>query len=419
MSNKIKDGGMHAKRVMGDIITYIFLIVLSVIWLIPFFWLVMQSFRDGKGQFISTFLPKAYTVNNYKALFTQFDVMNFPRMFMNTFFIACCTCVISTFFVLSVAYCTSRLKWKMRKPYMNMAMILNLFPGFMTMIAVYFILKALGMTEGNRIPLALIICFSSGSGTGFFVMKGFMDTIPKALDEAATLDGCTRWQIFTKITLPLSKPMIVYQIITSFMAPWVDFVFAKVICRTNSQYFTVSIGLWSMLEKEYVDAWFVRFCAGAVLVSIPIAILFMIAQKFYQEAMSGAVKGCCPGCPVRCTRKGERPYGNCQATIFRHQQQWAADMGDVLSSGRDAGQKHPAERSAEPGRCQFRAAAGADADLPRSDAVCNAGAAPAGHGDLCCAHLRLFAGGRGRAHVQPAELCAACCRPGGSERTAV
>ena len=193
MSNKIKGGGMHAKRVTGDIITYIFLIVLSVIWLIPFFWLVMQSFRDGKGQFISTFLPKAYTVNNYKALFTQFDVMNFPRMFMNTFFIACCTCVISTFFVLSVAYCTSRLKWKMRKPYMNMAMILNLFPGFMTMIAVYFILKALGMTEGNRIPLALIICFSSGSGTGFFVMKGFMDTIPKALDEAATLDGCTRW----------------------------------------------------------------------------------------------------------------------------------------------------------------------------------------------------------------------------------
>lgn len=291
MSNKIKGGGMHAKRVTGDIITYIFLIVLSVIWLIPFFWLVMQSFRDGKGQFISTFLPKAYTVNNYKALFTQFDVMNFPRMFVNTFFIACCTCVISTFFVLSVAYCTSRLKWKMRKPYMNMAMILNLFPGFMTMIAVYFILKALGMTEGNRIPLALIICFSSGSGTGFFVMKGFMDTIPKALDEAATLDGCTRWQIFTKITLPLSKPMIVYQIITSFMAPWVDFVFAKVICRTNSQYFTVSIGLWSMLEKEYVDTWFVRFCAGAVLVSIPIAILFMITQKFYQEAMSGAVKG--------------------------------------------------------------------------------------------------------------------------------
>ena len=85
--------------------------------------------------------------------------------------------------------------------------------------------------------------------------------------------------------------MIVYQVITSFMAPWVDFVFAKVIVRTEAKYFTVSIGLWSMLEKEYVDTWFVRFCAGAVLVSIPIAILFMITQKFYQEAMSGSVKG--------------------------------------------------------------------------------------------------------------------------------
>jgi len=158
-------------------------------------------------------------------------------------------------------------------------------------MAVYFLLKAMGMTEGDKVYLALIICFSSGAGTGFFVMKGYMDTIPKALDEAAAIDGCTRWQIFTKITLPLCKPMIVYQLITSFMGPWVDFVFAKVIVRAQSKYFTVSLGLFNMLEKEYVDTWFVRFCAGAVLVSIPISILFMITQKFYQEAMGGAVKG--------------------------------------------------------------------------------------------------------------------------------
>lgn len=284
-------GGMKAKRLTGDIITYIFLTIVCLIWLLPFFWLVMQSFRDGKGQFISTFLPTAYTFNNYKALFTEFSVMNFPRMFMNTFVIACFSCLISTFFVLSVAYCTSRLKWKMRKPYMNMAMVITLFPGFMSMVAVYFILKALGMTEGNMIPIALVICFSSGAGTGFYVMKGYMDTIPKALDEAAMIDGCTKWQVFTKITLPMCKPMIVYQVITSFMGPWVDFIFAKVIARSNSEYWTVSIGLFYMLEKEYVDTWFVRFCAGAVLVSIPISILFMITQKFYQEAMGGAVKG--------------------------------------------------------------------------------------------------------------------------------
>lgn len=288
---KNHDGGMKARRITGDVITYIVLAVMCVVWLLPFFWVIMQSFRDGKGQFISSFLPKAYTTNNYKALFTEANVINFPRMFLNTFFIACCTCVISTFFVLAVSYCTSRLKWKMRKPYMNMAMIINLFPGFMSMMAVYFILKALGMTEGDKIYLSLIIVFSAGAGTGFFVMKGYMDTIPKALDEAAMIDGCTRWQIFTKITLPMCKPMVVYQIITSFMGPWMDFIYAKVIAGAKSQYWTVSIGLFNMLEKEYVDTWFVRFCAGAVLVSIPIAALFMITQKFYQEAMGGAVKG--------------------------------------------------------------------------------------------------------------------------------
>ena len=286
-----RDGGMRAKRLTGDIVTYIILASMCVIWLTPFFWVIMQSFRDGIGQYISTFLPQAYTLNNYKALFTDFSVINFPRMFLNTFFVACCSCVISTFFVLAVSYSLSRVKWKMRKPYMNTAMVITLFPGFMSMVAVYFILKALGMTEGDKIYLSLIICYCSGAGVNFHVMKGYMDTIPKALDEAAMIDGCTRWQIFTKITLPLCKPMIVYQVITSFMGPWMDFVFAKVIAGAKSQYWTVSIGLFNMLEKEYVEVWFVRFCAGAVLVSIPIAALYLLTQKMYQEAMGGAVKG--------------------------------------------------------------------------------------------------------------------------------
>ena len=141
MAKKEVTGGMRAKRLTGDVITYIVLASMCVIWLLPFFWVIMQSFRDGIGQYISTFLPKAYTLNNYKALFTDFSVMNFPRMFLNTFFVACCSCVVSTFFVLAVSYCLSRVKWKMRKPYMNMGMVITLFPGFMSMVAVYFILR--------------------------------------------------------------------------------------------------------------------------------------------------------------------------------------------------------------------------------------------------------------------------------------
>lgn len=282
---------MRKRRIITDVLIYTFLAILCILWLIPFFWLFMQSFRAEPGQFIETFLPKSYTLDNYVRLFTETNVINFGRMFLNTLVIAVCTCILSTFFVLSVSYCTSRLKFRFRKPYMNTALILNLFPGFMSMIAVYFILKALGLTEGDMTPVALIIVFSAGAGTQFYVMKGYMDTIPKALDEAAAIDGCTKWQIFTKITLPLCKPMIVYQVVTSFMAPFVDFIFARIIVRAEAKYYTVSIGLWSMLEKEYVWDWYTRFCAGAVLVSLPVSILFMVTQKYYREAMSGAVKG--------------------------------------------------------------------------------------------------------------------------------
>ena len=210
---------------------------------------------------------------------------------MNTLIIAIFSCIVSTFFVLSVSYCMSRLRFKLRKPYMNMAMILTLFPGIMSMVAIYYILKALGLSEGSMIRVALVMVYSGGAGLGFYIAKGFFDTIPKSMDEAALLDGANKWQIFTRITIPLSKPIIIYTVMTAFIGPWVDFIFAKVICRANSQYFTVAIGLWNMLQKEYIHDWYTCFAAGAVCVSIPIAILFVYMQQFYVEGMSGAVKG--------------------------------------------------------------------------------------------------------------------------------
>lgn len=174
---------------------------------------------------------------------------------------------------------------------MNVAMILGLFPGFMSMVAVYYILKGLGLSEGSMIRVALILVYSAGAGMAFYVAKGFFDTVPKALDEAAFLDGATKWQVFTKITIPLSKPIIVYTVLTAFIAPWIDFIFAKVICRASAEYYTVSLGLWRMLEKEYIDNWYTAFAAGAVCISIPIAILFIFMQRFYVDGMSGSVKG--------------------------------------------------------------------------------------------------------------------------------
>ena len=279
-SKKIKNFAIHC-----------LLAVLAFIWVFPILWVILTSFRAEKGSYVSTFLPQAYTLDNYIKLFTDTSILNFPQMFMNTLIIAIFSCILSTFYVLAVSYCLSRLKFKLRKPYMNMAMILGLFPGFMSMIAVYFILKAMGMTEGNLIRVALILVYSGGAGLSFQIAKGFFDTIPIAVDEAALLDGCTRWQIFTKITLPLSKPIIIYTVLTSFMAPWLDFIFAKVICRANSDQYTIAIGLWQMLQKEYIDSWYTSFAAGAVLISIPIAALFLFMQRYYVDGLSGAVKG--------------------------------------------------------------------------------------------------------------------------------
>jgi len=290
MSKQVSSGTKIRKKIV-NVLIHIMLAVLAFIWVLPIFWVILTSFRAEKGSYVTTFFPKSYTFDNYIRLFTDTSILNFPKMFMNTFIIAIFTCIISTVFVLSVAYCMSRMRFKMRKPFMNIAMILGLFPSFMSMIAVYYILKALNLADGSMIRVALIIVFSAGTGTGFYVAKGFFDTVPKSLDEAAIIDGATRWHVFTKITVPLSKPIIVYTILTSFMTPWIDFIFAKVICRADAQYYTVSIGLWKMLEKEYIDSWYTCFAAGAVVVSIPIAILFLFTQKFYVEGMSGAVKG--------------------------------------------------------------------------------------------------------------------------------
>lgn len=280
-----------AKRRFQNTLVYIFLSVLSFIWVLPIIFIVVNSFRDQKGSYIDSFFPSSWTLNNYTRLFTDTGVLNFPRMFTNTLIIAIFSTIISVFFTVSVAYCMSRLRFKLRRPFMNIAMVLGLFPGFMAMVAVYFILQAFGLTEGAMIKVALVLVYSAGSGINFYVAKGFFDTIPKALDEAAYVDGATKWQVFTRVTMPLSRPIIVTTTLQAFMAPWVDFIFAKVICRANANEYTVAIGMWQMLDKTYINDWYMRFLAAAVLVSIPISIIFMYMQRFYADGMSGAVKG--------------------------------------------------------------------------------------------------------------------------------
>ena len=171
---------------------------------------------------------------------------------------------------------------------MNILMIIGMFPGFMSMVAIYNILKGLGI---NQSLFALIIVNASGAAMGYHVCKGFFDTIPKALDEAAIIDGANRWEIFTKITIPLSKPIAIYTLLTTFLGVWSDYIFPSMLFGDNQKLYTVAIGLQWMTDPRRVDYYYTQFAAGALLVALPIVLLFISLQKYYVEGLSGSVKG--------------------------------------------------------------------------------------------------------------------------------
>lgn len=267
---------------------YIVLVIMSIIWLFPIAWVILISFRAEPGSYTSYFWPRQLTLKNYVVLLTDTSQFHYLKWFGNTLFVAVCSCILSTFIVLSTAFTLSRIRFQGRKTFMNLLLILGMFPGFMSMIAVYYILKGMGLTQSL---IALILVYAGGGALSYYIAKGFFDTIPKALDEAACIDGATKWQVFIKVTIPLSKPIIIYTVLTSFMGPWADFIFAKVIMGDNYENYTVALGLFTMLERANIDTWYTRFAAGAVLVSIPIAVLFISLQKYYVEGLSGSVKG--------------------------------------------------------------------------------------------------------------------------------
>jgi len=286
---------MKAAETTSTVVSYLILVVLTIIWMYPILWILLNAFRteyNDQGQLIgivvSHYFPYQVGFENFRRLFTE---TLFPRWFLNTLFVSSFSFIISTLLTLSVAYVMSKLKFKARKPFLNIAIILGLFPGFMSMIAIYYILKALNLTQTL---FALILVYSAGAGLGFYIAKGFFDIIPNSLLESARLDGATNSQIFTKIILPISKPIIIYTALLAFTGPWMDFIFARVILgETNTQLHTVAVGLYYMIYGERVDSnVFTIFTAGCVCVAIPIVTLFLAMQKYYIEGVTaGAVKG--------------------------------------------------------------------------------------------------------------------------------
>ena len=279
--------GLRTSRAITNTAIHILLIAISIIWLIPFVCIVLQSFRvESTGQ-VGYVLPKVWGIDNYTRLFST----DFTRWYTNTFIAALITALIQTIIVLCMSYTLSRFRFKMRKPLMRFMLILGMFPGMLSMIILYRVLKDLGLTQANATP-GLILVYVASSGMGYYVSKGFFDTIPTSLDEAARVDGATRAQILYKIILPLSKPIVIYTILTAFMGPWGDYVFARYISFGTSAGKNVAVGLYDWLNRDSIANNYTMFCAGGVLVALPVTILFLFLQKYYVEGVTGgAVKG--------------------------------------------------------------------------------------------------------------------------------
>lgn len=269
---------------------YVLLSVLGMLWVAPIGYLIYTAFRVSPATgIINSLFPVGLRLGfgNFQKLFQE---TMFSRWLLNTIVVAVCSCALTTLFILMVSYALSRLRFKLRKPIMNVLLVLGMFPGFMSMIAVYFILKAMGLTNSL---FALILVYSGGAALSYYICKGFFDTIPKSMEEAAILDGASQPTVFLRILLPLAKPIIVYTVLTSFISPWCDFIFVNTIISDREKY-TVSLGLYKMInaEKNSFNDNFTVFCAGAFVVGAIIVTLFMSMQKYYVEGVTnGAVKG--------------------------------------------------------------------------------------------------------------------------------
>ncbi len=288
--NRIRKSGLGARagRRISNILVYIVLVIITVVWLFPFFGILMESFKVNTKAMDGELFPEVWGFDNYIRLFTKTD---FLKWFGNTALMGVATAVFQTFFVLSMSYALSRLRFKARKPLMNLMLILGMFPGFLTMILIYKVFSEAGLTM-QMAPVGLVIVYCASSGMGYYISKGFFDTIPKTLDEAARVDGATRMQVFYKVIMPLSGSIVIYTILMGFMAPWGDFMLASYIIHENSDGMSVAVGMYEWLSKTMVNTNYTMFCAAGVIVAVPVTIVFLALQKYYVEGVTGgAVKG--------------------------------------------------------------------------------------------------------------------------------
>lgn len=264
---------------------YLELIVMAVIIIYPVTWIIGSSFGSSKGLANATAIPANPTLNNYKDLLTN---TKFPLWYMNTLKVAFANMVCGVLLSTLGAYAFSRFKFKGKKASLLSILILQMFPTFLTAIAVYMLFLNFGLL--NSLTGLIVVGVAAQLPYNLWLLKGYLDGIPSSFDEAALIDGASRTQIFVRIILPLASPMLTFVAVTQFAAPWMDFILPKLLISSEEKK-TVAIGLFSMISDETRNE-FTLFAAGAVLVAVPIAIMYIALQKYLINGLTaGGDKG--------------------------------------------------------------------------------------------------------------------------------
>lgn len=263
--------------------TYLALLAIAFIFAFPVIWLILASFSESGSMYtFKGFFPSSYSIETFKKLFTDTNMYDYPQWFLNTLIIAVSSAVLGGLLVILTAYVMSRFRFPARKEIMKLTMVLGMFPSFMAMTAVYLLMTQFDMI--NKL-WGLVLIYSAGAPMGYLTQKGFFDTIPNSMYEAARIDGASNLKVFVKITLPIAMPMIVYTLITSFTWPWSDFILPKLLLKDKDMY-TVAVGLMSLGDTE-----FARFAAGSVFIAVPIIVLYFCLVKYMVNGLTaGAVK---------------------------------------------------------------------------------------------------------------------------------
>ncbi|QHE51409.1 sugar ABC transporter permease [Pontibacillus sp. HMF3514] len=278
---------MKNQKILKLTLSYSIILIMFAVILYPVIWIVGSSFNPGDSLSSSKLIPDNASLTHYKSLF-NLEESDYLLWYWNTLKICSITMVLSVTMVCLTGYSFSRYRFVGRKNGLLTFLILQMIPNFAALIAIYVLALTTGLLDTH---FALILVYTGGAiPMNTWLMKGYIDSIPRELDESARMDGAGHFRIFIQIVMPLAKPIIAVVSLFTFITPFTDFILARVLLRSEEKY-TLAVGLYDLIADQFGNE-FTKFAAGSVLIAIPISILFLSLQKYFVSGLTaGGTKG--------------------------------------------------------------------------------------------------------------------------------